>query len=161
MQVNAGANAPAFTTVICPAEFFGWTAAEWGKRAAPRPEIVALNPEASQSWIWHYSHPEKDIDYLFVFSGKEIHRPIEFQFGTRGRTHSLALTLPALSAGVIRIQDGLITDLLAKGENEETLEKVVITCRLDEKTISAGEAGDWVFPDGKKLKVEKNPAPTG
>jgi len=146
---NILAEMQARAQVIRSSEFSRWTAADWGKRVFPKPGIASLNPEASQSWIWHYSHPEKDIDYLFVFSGKEIGGPIEFQFGTRGRIHTLGLTLPPYSAGVVRIQDGSITDILAKGKNEETNEEVVVACRLDGKAISARIPGDWVFPDGK------------
>jgi len=144
------AEAQAKARVIRSSEFDGWTPADWGKRVVPKPEVVALNPEASRSWIWQYSHPEKDVDYLFVFSGKENRGPIEFQFRSRERTHTLGLTIPSSSTGVVRIQDGRITDVLAKGENEEAKEKVVIACRLDGKTISAGEPGDWVFPESKK-----------
>jgi len=116
--------------------FFRWTAPEWCQRVVPKPEIVAITPEASRSWIWHYSHPEKAIDYLFVFSGKKIRRPVEFQFESHDQTHVLSLAIPSFSAGVIRIQDGKITDVLAKGENEETMEKVAVICRLDGKTVS-------------------------
>jgi beta-galactosidase len=135
--------------LVRASEFYGWTAADWEKRAVPSPEIVALNPEASGSLIWHYTHPEKDLDYLFVFSGKEIHGPIEFQFAAHGRAHALGVTLPPLSAAVIRIHDGAVTDVLAKGKNEEMDAAVVAACSLDGKTLSASQPGDWVYPESK------------
>jgi beta-galactosidase len=135
--------------VLGQTEFFGWTAAEWGEQVFPKPEIIPLNPEAHQSRIWHYTHPQKEIEYLFVFSGIEASEPIEFQFNTRGRTHTLGLTLPPSSAGMLRIQDGRVTDILAKGKNEERGEAVVVACRLDLQTLSAGDPGDWVYPEQK------------
>jgi beta-galactosidase len=131
--------------VIPVSDFYRWTTADWEKQVVQRSDIISLNQEACQSRIWHYSHPEMDIDYLFVFSGKETSSPLEFQFGPRGRTHSLALTLPTTSAAVIRIQNGAITDILAKGKNEEAGEKVTIECWLDQQILSAHEPGDWVF----------------
>jgi beta-galactosidase len=139
------AEMPARIHVIRSSDFCGWAAADWEKQVVQRSDIIPLNQAASKSYLWHYSHPELDIDYLFVFSGKETSRPLEFQFGTRGRTHTVRLTLPSTSAGVIRIQNGAITDILAKGKNEEADEEVIIECRLDQQILSAHEPGDWVF----------------
>lgn len=137
-------------------EFFRWSAADWVQRVIPKPEVVALNNEAGQFWIWHYVHPKTNVDYLFVFSGSGTGRPIEFQFGLPGKAHTLSLTLPKHSAGVLRIQDGMITDILAKGKNEEIDESVVVACSLDGQTLSAGKPGDWVYSLETRRAAEKD-----
>jgi hypothetical protein len=140
------ADVQAKIQVIRPSDFYAWTLENWDACLAVSPEIVPLNQEASQALIWHYVHPQQDIDYLFVFSGKDTIRPVEFQFNARGQTHTLGLTLPPSSAGVLRIQHGSLTELLVKGKNEEARKEVLVVCRLDGVELSADQPGDWAYP---------------
>ncbi len=116
-------------------DFRSWTDIDWRNHVNTPRGITALNSEARQAWIWQYSHPEVNVDYLFVFSGDAVKKPIEFQFRACGKIHSLRLNLPSYSAGVIRIQDHKISSVLAKWKNEELGEEAVPICHLDGETI--------------------------
>jgi len=131
--------------VITLADFCNWNSIDWRNQVAPLLGIIALNLEARQALVWQYSHPDSNIDYLFVFSGKGVIKPIEFQFHARGKIHTLGLTFPSYSAGVVRIKDGLITSILSKGKNEDLEEEITPSCSLDGETISANKPGDWLY----------------
>nr|QCO92923.1 hypothetical protein [uncultured bacterium] len=131
--------------VVSESQFFDGTAADFFERIALQQDIICLNEEARQARIWRYRHAMKDVDYLLVFSGNGVKRALELRYRVGESTHDLKLSLPSQSAGVVRIQDGKISAILAKCNNEDLKEEVPPYCAVDGDIVDSKCVGDWFY----------------
>lgn len=112
------------------ADFHQFTHQNWQKIIAPLQSIIAQNREAESAWIWQYSHPDQELDYLFVFSGMETGGPIAFQFRLHGKAYRFSISLPPQSAALIRVQNGEMTEILTETTEKAPGEGALPACFL-------------------------------
>ncbi len=131
--------------VVSLAEFMQWKESEWNDQSAVQAEIICRNEEARQALIWQYRQPAKDVDYLFVFSGKDARHPIELQYRSGEKLHLMKISLPSVSSAVVRIQAGKISAILAKCKNEQLNETVKPYCAVDGDIAESKPTSDWYY----------------
>ena len=130
--------------VVSIEEFLNWDQISWNQRRNTTTGITPQNSISGNTHIWHYSHPHKDIHYLFIFSGSDTNKPVEFDFTSQCIKRNFELLLPPECAGVVRIVNGQVSSLLVKGKNEEFQKEVIPFCRLDKQILVAERSGDWL-----------------
>lgn len=113
--------------------------------AGLEPAVRPLNPAAAQAMTWLYTHPQAEVQYVFLLSGREETGPVEFALSLSGQEHRLGLLLPRSGAGVLRIETGKITAALLGGENAYLGETVTPYCCLDGARFQAPRPGDWLL----------------
>ncbi|MEA4907316.1 MAG: beta-galactosidase [Anaerolineaceae bacterium] len=110
------------------------------------PGVGGLNPAAGEALLWLYTHPERDAQYLFVFTGPHS-GPVECEYSAGGRSHRVQVVLPARSAGVLRVAAGKLRAALLNGHNDYTGESLRAACRIDGQQYTAAEPGAWLEVD--------------
>ncbi len=89
------------------------------------------------SFIWLYSHPDRDIQYLFVLSSRDHSGLIEFEYKSLNGSRRVELQLPPASGGVVRVEDGRLSAALLKGVNDYLEKSEAPFCTVNGSTLSA------------------------
>jgi beta-galactosidase len=107
--------------------------------------IQAKNEAARDAFIWVYTHPDRDVQYLFILSGKVTSSEIEFSLTRDGSCQELHLRLPRSSGGILRLENGRLTRAYLRGANDYLNEQVAPYCRVDQNVVSAATGEDLIL----------------
>ncbi len=97
------------------------------------------------SFIWQYSHPDRDIQYLFVLTPRDHSGLIEFEYESLNGSRQVELQLPPASGGVVRVADGRLSAALLKGINDYLEKSEVPYCTINGSTMSADRPCDLLI----------------
>jgi beta-galactosidase len=112
------------------------------------PETSAIYSDAQ---VWIHSHPQKDVQYIFVLGLDEQAKTYEVQY----QQTSIQMRLPKKSSCIIRVEEGLISAGVVKGihEFEQSAEAPWIT--NGKQILKAEQACDLFFHlEGEKPNFE-------
>jgi len=104
----------------------------------PRPEVAE-----GQADIWVRSHPERDLHFVTVLIPAQGKPRVDVLLTFGSRQQRLVVSATPSGGVILRIENGLITDALIKGQNAYRGHSVVPQCSLNSQIVGLDKSGDY------------------